>query len=903
MRGCLLYLWLLLSFRLTAAEQVDLADTVRTRALATGLAVRVRVTKVSPETETLEIHWRRGGEGLGGQVTRGQFRAAGKKEAPAAPLGDEIVTGKKAAAPSDTEVPAGAWTAWVPASEIAGRTRGWEFPTITVAPPASKKKAPPVTSCSVDFEVADKGTVIKAFSEASPKGATVGFAFPGGLLDDKGAVSPEFAAQLRGLSGHARARREMLEMLFPEPAPLPKQFGVIGHLAGYGEGAGYGIRHCNPEVVADECRCLRLLGVNGLVGRVGLADAAGFGDQFRRVYWGGPGSGSPMGALKAKDGGCPFDPAVKAAMAQSTTSAIAEHKAVGARESWALWWDEIGVAAKEHLADCPRCADQFREYLRALKLNPAAFGKAAWTEIAPLQIWKSTDPKLAPPAPSAPEEGLRYYYTSRFMTYATAQLFPVSAQQLKAAGIPLYAMQGPTPSWSGHSLDWHEFYDLGANTALVFETSNRDARVWQWESYLGDIMRGIAARHNLPLGCLIKPHRGAPQQRMLALVARGARVFEWYTYGPDYAKGDCFSQRPDLLEHVGRAGRFLGQGEEYLYGARYASQPEVAFVSPRSSEIWGKATALGVTAFEDAKWVYLALAHAHVPVDILSEQQLAEGTLEKYKALYVVGPNLHRAAAGKVRDWVHAGGLLWTDALGLSRDEANQPAEGLAAMLNPAGRALETWGSVEGYRAVGLTPLQEKDAPPHAALSWENPLLGKGQAQAAIGREPLAAADAETLATFADGKAAVVRRRFGQGEVVTCGFWAGLTYSAKVRGEEFDMRADFPSAVRNLVAAPAVARKVYRPVVTSEPLVEAVLLDKDGRRSVTLVNWAYARGGTGQRGAAMLQPAQSLRVSFHGIAPERVRSLKAGALTVTTEGGTRAVVVPKLEEIDLLVLE
>ena len=60
---------------------------------------------------------------------------------------------------------------------------------------------------------------------------------------------------------------------------------------------------------------------------------------------------------------------------------------------------------------------------------------------------------------------------------------------------------------------------------------------------------------------------------MLSVVSRGVRAFEWYTYGPDYSKGDSFSQSPELLERVARAARFLGQAEPWLYGARFAGEP------------------------------------------------------------------------------------------------------------------------------------------------------------------------------------------------------------------------------------------------------------------------------------------------------------------------------------------
>jgi hypothetical protein len=873
----LLVVGVLLGALVSAQEGVDQPDARKAAAAALGkMTLRVRVTKAVPEQKAVHVAWRRGGEGLGGQVIRGEFAAEDK--------GPDLAPGT--------------WSAPLPLETVVGKARGWEFPTLMVSAPAvGKKKAEPLREVVVEIEFADGGKVFKTITEPAPKGSSVGFAFPGGVLGEKGSASPGFADQLRGLSGHARARRERLEKAVGEPDALPRQFAVIGHLAGYGEGSGYGIRHCNPDILKDECRTLRLLGMNGLVGEksVQLADAGGVGQDLRRIYWGGPGAGSPMNFFKKADdpAGCPFDPALKKSMATRVQAAIEEHRRAGAKESWALWWDEIGVAVKEHVHDCPRCREAFRDYLRRQGTRPADFGKVTWDDVSPYPLWQPTENKgkaavkLAP-GPKDAADALRYYYTFRFMTFATGQLFPESAAELKKAGIRLYAMQGPTPSWDGSSLDWHEFYDTGANTAVVWETSNRDPRAWQWESYLGDIARGIAARHDLPIGCLIKPHRGAPEQRMLSVVSRGATVLEWYTYGPDYAKGDSFSQSAELLERVARAGRFLGRAEEYLYGSRRALPAEVAFVSPRSSEIWGKAGELGITAFEDAKWVYLALAHAHIPVDILSEQQLAEGKLGQYKAIYVVGPNLRRDALAKVKDWVNAGGILWTDALGLSRDEANQACDpfGLGE------RKLESWGSVEGYRAVTFKPLTEMAVPTGATFSWN-----KGTIQAAIGRVPLPAGVGECVAKFADGKPAVTRRKVGKGTVMVAGLWAGLTYSARVRRADFDMGADFDPTLRALIAAPALDAGVSPPVVPSQPLVESVLLEKAGKRCVALMNWGYRHAGE-------LQVADNLRVTLPGLREgQTVRSLVHGKLTVEGDGATRSVVLPKLAEIDLLILE
>ena len=73
-------------------------------------------------------------------------------------------------------------------------------------------------------------------------------------------------------------------------------------------------------------------------------------------------------------------------------------------------------------------------------------------------------------------------------------------------------------------------------------------------------------------------------------------------------------------------------------------------------------------------------------------------------------------------------------------------------------------------------------------------------------------------------------------------------------------------------------------------------LEKDGRRCVALMNWAH-RGHT-------LQVAENLRVALPGVGDVKaVRSLLHGKLAIEGTGEMRSVVLPKLAEIDLLILE
>ncbi len=863
-----------------AAAQPAVPPGEEETAVPGDFSVRLRVVRLDPPGPVC-VQWRWGGEGLGGEVHRGEWVP---------------------------ELALGQWAPWAPVDSIWGPLARRKFVTFTVSREQGEGRQRvrvPLSGVVLEFQFAFGGRIVKSLSEAGPDGGTVGIGLPGHLLEaGKSPNSPEVLAEIEGISAYVRRRRELLEGMPWAKEPVPQRYAIVTDVGGYGEQSGYGIRHTNLGVVRDECRILRLLGVNGL--RSGFDDArkAGADTELRRAH-----IGRAVGYMlpdRGLDAGCPHAPGIEEARATAAREALAQLRQVPADEIWALTVDEIGAIAKEHLAECSRCAEAFRRYLAGMGLEPADLGKARWADVAPVMIWAREG---SPPQFDVGSAGtaLQAYYTSRFVVWASARAFSDLTEAFRDEGMFSYALRGPTPTWRGHSLDFFEFYDH-ADSAIVFETSNRGPQVWQWESYMADICRGVAARRGLRFGCYVKPHRGAPIQRMLTAAARGAQMIYWYTYGPDYKKGDSFSQEPSLLEDVGRATRLLRQAEDVLYGSRWAARAQVAFVTPRASEVWGQWVnpEHGSAAWEDAKWVYLALAHAHLPVDVLSEYDLATDDLSRYRIIYVIGANLRRDAAEAVRGWVEAGGTLWTDAGGLTGDEANQPLHGLGPVLGLDRRDLpELWVGVPRYYATALQPFESPASPsrpgPGPALSvTATDLLPAGTFTPTVGGEVLFPRQGtDVLARYADGSVAATRHRHGNGQAIVLGTYQGLEYSRGLRRPDFDMRRNLEGVARGLITQAALA--VTQPVVEpSDPLTEAVLVENEGRRAVVLMNWAYRSTGNGH---SELEPLADASVLLRGVGRvRRARSVCCGPLRVSQRGADVLLALPRLAEGDVILL-
>ena len=888
--------------------QVDKPDElVRSGNIPPDLTLRARVLEVAPAGR-VQIDWRWGGEGLGGSVYRGV-------------LGRGLALGE-----------------WSPSAPLAALTRGrtlkqrWWYVTFTVNDNASRR-------LRMEFEFSYRGKVIKTFQGAGPDGGTVGVVVPMHRLGaGQGPDHADFVAELTGLREYAQRRLDWMESLPWAKGPRPKELLIVSNLGGYGEGVGYGKRHGDRAIVEIEARVLRGLGVNGLrSGPAFVRELAHKGASWAAELNRGEishASGYPVPAYRKDrrnndpECGCPFGGKVARAKAEAIRSALAENLSIATPEVWALTVDEIGsvfdrsAEGKKHMEACPRCVEAFRSWAVRRGATPADFGQADWAAVKPVL---AGGPKATT------------YYTRTFNNDASAGMFRELAAAFDTANaakreslkrgekggpatqpwVYSYALRGNTFLMGGHSLDFFDFYRQ-ADNAFVYETSNRGWQIWQWDSYLCDVGRVVTRETGKPLGVYVKPHRGAPVQRALSAVARGARMLYWYTYGPDYHKGDSFSENPQALELTAKAAWLLGKSEDLWWNAAWAQAPRVAIVKPRCSEFLGNDA-----QWENAKWVYTALAHAHVSVDPIDEVMLATADLSRYRAIYVNGSHLPRKAAAAVERYVREGGVLWTSGWGCARDEADEPLTALQGVLGLEGRGEpELWYAVKRYGATAVQSFADAKSvlapvPAGAKITGHGPCAGSFMP--AVGREALKpAAGAEALAKFADGQVAMTVNRYGKGRAYTVGFYPGLEYSATIRDAAPaagdapppagpDMSRDFDAARRGFIAAPALA--VAAPTVEpSVPAVEGVLLKNPaGKHAVVLMNWAYRHTGAADKGKAeiALVELKDVKILVRGAGGVR-RATSARLdreLPVRREGDGATFTLPRLEEGDVVALE
>lgn len=266
--------------------------------------------------------------------------------------------------------------------------------------------------------------------------------------------------------------------------------------------------------------------------------------------------------------------------------------------------------------------------------------------------------------------------------------------------------------------------------------------------------------------------------------------------------------------------------------------------------------------------LFKALTFLNHSPDLLIEEDLADGTLDGYRVLYVVGDCMPADALAAIRQWVTRGGIVMamagTGGFDPYRNESNHAAE----LFGLSSRTTE-----EQVRF--MRPRQELAfLQPIDRIEAENfslPVL-------AIRERITPAEDAETIGRFTDGSPAVLRRKLGEGKMFYVAglpgvayLWSGLQPPAVPdRGSNTHrVPHDFDPAIAALIEWPLQQAGLEPAVDTGHALIDTRLLAAGSDYVLPLANYELHVGQPVTISLRTAQPIRTAVSAHHGRLPVR----------------------------------
>ena len=523
--------------------------------------------------------------------------------------------------------------------------------------------------------------------------------------------------------------------------------------------------------------------------------------------------------------------------------------------------DEPTGQELEFMANDPSYAAKFIDWLKSLRLTPADLLINGWEEA-----------KIVTAAQRDRFPAL-YLYSQRFRTRALGDFMDAQHRMIRQAyggDFPVLANFSDGAVYAGNfcaqGVDYFELMRSPGQNAIWGEDWSNGSSTYQCASFNVDLMRAATSDRGQIIGHHLVSHAGRKawdiKLKATSELARGVKIFNSFCYGPVWAtheggpywRSHVWQGRPETWSAHAAITREVGAAEDMLLTAMPAPA-RIALLYSSSSDAWtiGSNLAFGF----DRMHTWLALTHAQMPVDVISEQQAADGALDRYSVCYLSGPNLSRAAANKLTQWVKSGGTLWLTAAAGSRDEFNRPLQSIDRLL-PATRGelitLQAHSSSGRYLAM----LSTKDE-----VSWKD-----GRANVLSVKQSLTShAGANTIATFKDGSPALVNGPAGKGAVYCAGFLPAISYIKSAldaraglqrkiddktpldAGEQADAELiersynpwKYPADVRELILLPSRVAGIAPPIKCNVPLVDAVFMPHDHGILIPLANYTLRK--------------------------------------------------------------
>jgi len=428
----------------------------------------------------------------------------------------------------------------------------------------------------------------------------------------------------------------------------------------------------------------------------------------------------------------------------------------------------------------------------------------------------------------------RSYYTAvyyRHHTAAVVKYYPEgirTSPNLQAMPIQIGRM------WTG-ALNLFDLGRMNAFNALQLEDWN-----WQYQNvrFGMDLLRAAARKNGQPLSSLVVG--GKTGQRIMANLMQNSRYFYFYTYGPVYTVGPVFAEDKESQRQMGNIMRQIGRAEPDMLAAK--NRPvDAAILVANTSET---NSAFYKYPFERERVaVYNALNDAQLPVEIVGEEEVLEdNALSRYKILYVVDSHVDSRVQKKIKDWVAAGGTLWADYAGLARQEYDQPTTLMDEVFG-----LQERGALEPYTyggyGVNKVPMGQPVNVPKNEVFEADEIKGivfRGKADDLNGHHAVPnwkVSTGKVLASFGDGKPAIVSNKFGKGQAWLCGFLAGLSYGGSGGPYSAPSRGVTSTPLRGqLITVPAERAGVRQHFKTAQHGLSVAVHDGPQQTVVYLIN-------------------------------------------------------------------
>jgi len=456
----------------------------------------------------------------------------------------------------------------------------------------------------------------------------------------------------------------------------------------------------------------------------------------------------------------------------------------------------------------------FRNWLRERKLSPSDVGAESWDKVRMMTIRELAD---------TPALRRQYYWSRRYANYLTPRAFALAAKGIRSAA-PSKDMKGFV-ALSGHALYLGktemplDMFELAKYPELTPGVSDwMTSGSWRWDShqsvaYSVAPFNAGARRYGDPPVNFPMMHCVYPTVfRSYTQLANQCKLISYWTFGPSYSSTEGFwSDNPWSYHAVHKMNNRVSQLDDVI-GDAVMRPSRVAMLYSHSTHLWSSAD-----SYADKRAAFLALSHEYFQPELVTEEQVVDGCLRHYDALYVLEPNVTRRAQAKISRWTEAGGLLWACSNSLVRDEFDEPSDMLADSFG-----IRRKGKFSDGKRVMKAAKDQTGFRPHAVVNGNS-------------FREVAFEGGVVRATYADGGPAWVEKSIGEGRVVYLGHRPGLTYSSQ-RVSIGGRPVIWGDVGREVLVRPLRERKVSRDLILSKSKVMASALTGENGSVVVLYN-------------------------------------------------------------------